>query len=683
MADPHAAAPELKRLRWLLRAAFLWAVIIFVRLAWLQTYAHQRLQVKADRQQEEGFALQPPRGEIVTADGAFLAISVPAWSVIVDPRKLSDEEAGPAVALLARTLHLNHARLSDDMAKARAKHRGYLRVKAKAEPAEYQALKAWVDAENGKTLSLKDDVDWLTFRQESWRAYPNAQLGASLVGSVDAKENGYSGIEQTLQNDLQGTPGWVLMLKDARDRNVNALEIQEPVPGKRVTLTINSQLQSLTDRSLAEAVRGKNFESGTIVVMNPNNGEILAMSAYPSFDPNSPPKTKADVEARVHRAIAQALDGGSVMKMFTISGALEYTDLRPSSLIESGAFYYTAKDKIRDTHDMGMIPIEQGLWISSNGVAIRVGKRLGREKLYKTLRDFGFGQKTGIDLPGESAGVLWPLENKKNPRLQWQPTSHYFISIGHEIGVTTIQLAQACSVIANGGYRIKPKLVRSKQAEGSEIEWEPESPKVRVISGGTAADMRTMSEGVVLKGTGKRARIVGRTVGGKTGTAQMLDKRGRYVTIYSSSFMGYSPLNAPKVVVVVTLNGGKLYGGDAAAPVFAAITEAALSMLGEPPDVPMSAPPPSNLAEVPEAEPAPEAAPVSFAAASHTVSGDEVVTGGAVPDFNGLDKRAVARIAAERGLPVEMRGAGLVRSQSPPPGSVLALGAAVHLRFAR
>ena len=304
---------------------------------------------------------------------------------------------------------------------------------------------------------------------------------------------------------------------------------------------------------------------------------------------------------------------------------------------------------------------------------------LGRRKLWQTLHDFGFGQKTGIALPGESAGVLRPLE-------RWQPSSLYYVAMGHEMGVTTVQLAQAASVFANGGYRVKPKLVLSRQAQGGPVEWEPDSPRVRVIRASTAVDMRNMSEGVVLFGTGKKAKALGRTVGGKTGTAQMIDVKTRhYMKIYSSSFMGYAPLNAPKVVVVVTLNGGKRFGGDAAAPVFSTVVEAALNMLGEPADVPLlpSAEPPKDqraktplppLAAAPE--PA-EAAPLPEAA------NEVVVAGNAVPDFSGMDKRSVVRISAERGLPVTMVGSGLVRAQSPPAGSALSLGAAVRLRFSQ
>ena len=690
MPDPLAAAPELKRIRWLMRAAFLWALIIFGKLAWLQTYVHEELLLQADNQQEEGIDLQPPRGTLETRDGAQLAVSVPAWTVILNPRKLKADEEPETMAVLARTLHLDPKKLAAELYKARhpepiesamagqpgkpRKPRAFLRVKSKADPVEYRELKDWVDERNKRTSSMKDDVDWLTFERESWRAYPNGELAGPLIGSVDGAEKGFSGIERTLQKDLQGKPGWVRMLKDSRARNVNALAMVEPQPGKKITLTIDSQLQFLADRTLAAAVKEKGFASGTAIVMNPNTGVIYAMSAYPSFNPNVKAKTQAEVESRVHRAVGQALDGGSVMKMFTLAGAIEHTRLRPESLIDcgNGKFYYSKKDKIDDGHAYGVMPFKKVLWLSSNIGAIHIGMELGRQKLYQVLRDLGFGQKTGVELPGESAGVLNPLE-------RWQPSSIYFVSMGHEMGVTTMQLAQACSVIANGGYRIKPRLVLSKQAEGGEVEWEPDSPKVRVLQASTAVDMREMSEGVVLFGTGGKAKIIGRTVGGKTGTAQMIDKRGRYQEVYSSSFMGYSPLASPKVVVVVTLNGGKLFGNDAAGPVFSVLTEAALNMLGEPADITMPAP--ANLAAKPvkPALPAPEVAlPAQEAAADNRAVG----TGAAVPDLIGLDKRAVARISAERGLPVEMSGAGVARAQSPAPGSVLAMGGAVHVRFA-
>ncbi len=679
MADPNAAAPELKRIRVLARAAFLWALLIFGRLAWLQTYSHDRLLIQADKQQEEDFSLQPPRGPVCSRDGAYLAVSVPAWSVILNPRKLTPAAEPGAVEVLARTLHLDKAKLQADLAHARAGHRAFLRVKSKAEPSEYQALKTWVDAENNRTSSLEDNLSWIAFQQESWRAYPNGELGAAVIGSVDFQENGNAGIEQALQKDLEGQPGWVRMQKDSQDRHVNALELHEPKPGKKVTLTIDSQLQFLADRELAKAVVDKGFTSGSLMVMNPNNGEIYAMSAYPSFNPSQPIKTEADKARRIHRAVGSAPDGGSVMKMISIAGALEHTNLRASSPIDCGAgeFRYSKKDSIKDHGSFGVMPMEKVLWLSSNVGAIRVGIELRKERLWQTLHDFGFGQKTGIALPGESAGLLRPLD-------RWKPSSLYSVSIGHEIGVTTVQLAQACSVFANGGFRIKPKLVLSKQAQDGAVEWEPESSKTRVIRGSTAVDMRKMSEGVVLLGTGPKARIPGRTVGGKTGTAQTVDARtGRYVKLYSSSFMGYAPLNAPKVVVVVTLNGGKLFGGDSAAPVFATVAEAALNMLGEPADVPAAVLPESALHLAANTPPPSSLAPVPAEVAPLLASATEVVTGPTVPDFNGMDKRDVVRVSAEQGLPVQMTGAGLVRSQSPPPGSALAVGGTVKVRFAR
>ncbi len=666
MADPNAAAPELKRIRRLVRAAFVWGLVIFARLAWLQTYSHDQLQTKADKQQEEGFALQPPRGVVCTRDGAYLAVSVPAWSVILNPRKLGPADEAETLQVLTHALHLDAAKLRADLNTARANRRGYLRVKSKAEPGEYQELRAWIDSRNKR--SSKDEVDWLDFQQESWRAYPNGELAAPLIGSVDFEEHGNSGIEQMLQADLEGQPGWVRMLKDSQKHYVNALELREPKPGKKVTLSIDSHLQFFCDRELAKAVQEKNFNSGSLVVMNPENGEVYAMSAYPGFNPNSLVKGKADLDKRIHRAVGHAPDGGSVMKMISIAAALEHTRLRPSSPIDcgNGEFRYSKRDRIGDNHAYGVMPLEKVLWFSSNVGAIRIGIEVGRQHLYQTLRDFGFGQKTGIELPGESAGVLRPLE-------RWKPSSLYYVAMGHEIGVTTVQLAQACSVFANGGFRVKPKLVLSRQAQGGEVEWEPESPKQRVIRASTAVDMRKMSEGVVLFGTGKRAKVFGRTVGGKTGTAQLIDtKTGHYVKFYSSSFMGYAPLGAPKVVVVVTLNGGKMFGAEAAAPVFATVTEAALNMLGEPADVPVAEPEPVKRAAV-----ADEAALAPVA----TASDREVVTGDPVPDFKGLDKRAVARISAERGLPVEMMGAGLARSQSPAAGSLLASGSTVRVRF--
>lgn len=686
MADPHAAAPELKRLQWLVRGAFVWALLIVLRLGYLQVVVRHEFTQKADRQQEEGIPIQPPRGAVTDRDGNPLAVSVPAWSAVLNPFKLSDADVPVAVNLLSRMLKLDKQKLEDDINIARQGRRQFMRVKRRIEKREYEELRAWIEAANRRTRSMKDDIDWLSFEQESWRVYPHGELGAAVIGSVDHGENGISGIEQMMQNDLKGRDGYVRMLVDSHNKPIDSLERKEPRPGKDVALTLHSQLQFYCDRQLAAAMTESGSTSGTIVVMNPHNGEIYAMSAYPSFDPNARPRNEAELSRRIHRAVGNALDGGSVMKMFLIAAALEHTRLRASSPIDCGNGLFRYADKvIHDTHGYGVLPLEKVLWKSSNVGAIRVGLELGRTNLWNALRDFGFGQRTGIQLPGESAGLLRPLE-------KWRSSSLYYVSIGHEIGVTTMQLAQACSVIANGGYRVRPKLVLSKQTDSGEVELEPESPKVRVMKASTAIDMRKMSEGVVLYGTGTKAKVKGFTVGGKTGTAQLIDpKTGRYVKLYSSSFMGYAPLGAPKVVVVVSLNGGKRFGGDSAAPVFSKITAAALNMLGEQADVPEEAQPeeskPAATASSSllargmskQGEPEVEAA----AALPVQAAGNEVITGPTVPDFSGMDKRAVARTSAELGMPVEINGAGLVRAQWPPAGSALAQGTTVRLRFAR
>jgi len=674
-AKSTSAAPELRRIRWLLRAAVLWAVVIFGKLVYLQIYQHDQLMKVARNRQEDDIPINAPRGNIRDRHGYDLAISTKSWTVIVNPRKLNASEEALAAAVLARTLHLDAPKISALLTEAREKNRGYLKIKNRVDATEYNALKAWVEEFNAKTTEMTDDVEWLGFQQESWRAYPHNELAAPLIGAVDAEENGNAGLEQVLQNDLGGKPGQARILTDSLGRHVDTLDFVEPVPGKNVYLTIDAQLQFLADRELANAVRSEGFTTGSLVAMNPVTGEIYAMSAYPSFNPNEPPK-KGQLGRRVHLAVSQALDGGSVMKMMTIAAALRHTRLRPHSLVETGEFRY-ADQRIQDTHSLGLVSLEKVLWISSNGGAIRAAVEVGRDNLWKTLHDAGFGQKTGIQLPWESAGVLNALK-------KWQYSSLYYVAIGHEMAVTTIQLAQACSIFANGGYRVQPKLIVSKQADGGPVEVMPESPKVRVMEASTAIDMRKMSEGVVLYGTGKRARIAGRTVGGKTGTAQLYDhKTRRYLKLYSSSFMGYVPLGAPKVVVVVTLNGGRKYGGESAAPVFATVAEAALQMLGEPADVPQAAAPDKSSAaeDGVQMKLATHSAPAAVEEVPQPAATNEVLTGAAVPNFVGLDKRGVMRTSAETGVPVRMSGAGLVRSQTPAPGSVLPPGEPVRLRF--
>jgi cell division protein FtsI (penicillin-binding protein 3) len=669
--DPYSAVPEIRRLRWLVRFAVLWALVIFGRLFYLQVLRHHELDRVANSQQLREREIAAPRGTITDRNGNKLAVSVPVDSLAINPRKL--KEVVPACNLLARTLNLNARKLKASIEAAQAKNSGFLWVKRKLTLEESASIRL-----------LARENEWIDVRQESRREYPHGDLAANVLGFlaiVDDEETGASGVELSLQEDLEGIPGSVRVLTDVNHRGIDELEATPPVAGSNVALTIDTRIQYVADTELRRAVKDNNCLSGTLVVLDPHNGDILAMSSVPTFDPNKPVKGRAELKNRLNRTVSVVSDPGSVAKMFTVAAALECTRLRANSPINCGnGIFSTGGVTIKDTHAYGTLSMEEVIWKSSNVGAIRVGIEVGKENLYRYLRNFGFGSVTGVNLPGESAGLL-------NQPSRWTPGSLYYLSFGHELGTTTLQLAQAASVFANGGYRVRPRIVRSRQREGGEKMVEPDSPRVRVLKPETAVEMRRISEGVVLPGgTGTRAKLVGYTSGGKTGTAQMFDRElRRYVPRYNSTYMGYAPLNSPSIVVVVTLDGSTLYGGIVAAPVFKQVAQAALRILGREADVPLDPQPAETLADP---VPLPLIAKAEAPGGAEAVPAQadvvrEIITGARIPDFQGMSKRQVVEASVQLGMPVEIVGKGLARTQNPVAGKVLAEGERIRVYFAR
>jgi len=708
-----------RRIAWPAGLVLLWGALIFCKLISLQVVHHREYVKKASERQIEKVEIQAPRGAILDRMGRPLAMSVPTESVSVDPRNVPSLELGSD--LLARELHLDPAALYKRLKLARANHRGFFRVKQDLTLQEVEDL---------RNLQL----DWIHIDSGSQRHYPNGTLAAHVLGGVDFKEAGNGGIEKALEADLRGQPGVARILMDVKRRAVAELTATPARAGTTITLTLDERLQFVAQREIAAAVAEHGAASGSVVVMNPYDGQILALASYPTYDPNEPPVTEEEVAARSNHATSVPFEPGSVFKVITLSAALETTNLRPESPINCHGGVLTLFGRtIHDSHaGYGILPMAMVLAHSSNIGAIEIGLQVGRESMYNYVRKFGFGQKTGIPLPGESKGRLRPLT-------KWGSTSLASIAMGQEVSVTTLQLAQAAATVANGGLLVKPRLVLKK---GDKVQ--PLEPPVRALRPETAITMRQMMEGVVLNGTGRGARIEGYTVGGKTGSAQIFDYATRHYThSYNGSFMGIAPLTNPAVVVVVTLNGThgtSGFGGAAAAPVFKAVATEALRILDVPKDVPSQQEPMlvakdqgtddlaiadlgsgPNILEDPDdedrtAEPGgqAEARPAAVAAAAGTQPGkpqpnavaagtqpgkpqtnalatgtqpgapaDDAPATATVPNFKGMTLRAVLTEATARGISVQPDGSGVARVQDPPPGAVLHQGERIRVQFAR
>jgi cell division protein FtsI (penicillin-binding protein 3) len=702
MSPREAALPPAKgklmaqrRLKWLACVVAVWGIVIFYKLISLQVLHHQDYVRLARARQERDKEIPAPRGAILDRNGQMLAMSTPAVSVFVNPMKVPD--LGIAAQILAAELHMDRMELYGAMRQAYQNHRGFLWIKRKVE---------WDEAQHLRNL----DLDWINMQRESQRHYPNGALAAHLVGGVDFEEKGNAGIEKALDDVLRGQPGQMRLLTDVKRRGIDSQLESEPRPGTSITLTLDSRLQFVAERELAAAVQAKNAVSGSLVVMNPQTGDILALASYPTYDPNVPP-LKVSAVNRQNHAVSVPFEPGSVFKVITLSAALETTNLRPDSPIDChGGVLKLPGRVIHDSHlGYGILPMEAVLAHSSNIGAIQVGFRVGQQNMYDYVRKFGFGQKTGIQLPGESGGKLRTLK-------RWGTTSLASIAMGQEVSVTTVQLAQAGSVVANGGLLVRPRLVLKKG--GVTV---PPVPAVRVIKPDTAITMRQMMEGVVLHGTGTNARLQGYSVGGKTGTAQIFDSVSHHYThTYNGSFMGMAPITNPQIVVVVTINGTRGnsgFGSQAAGPTFKAVATEALRVLEVPKDVPEETETPTlvagnmsdladpdtesgqpNILEDGEEEAAPvlqafvgprqETAPATAAPAfvgprQETAPAAPKVVLPTVPNFVGKSMRVVLAEAAAKGITVAPRGSGIARGQNPPAGSILHGGERIRVQFSR
>jgi len=668
---------------WFGGAILTWGSLILIQLFRLQVVHHADYVRAAHRQQEETVEIAAPRGSIFDRSGQLLAGSVKRDSVYIDPLQVPDLQV--ASAILSGVLRIDRASLYGRMQWYAANQRGFMWVARTVELEQCERL---------RSLHL----DYIRFANESRRNYPRNMLAAHVIGAVDGEETGQWGLEKSLESDLRGLPGSVRVLTDAKGRGIDSHLEAEPRPGADLTLTIDERIQLPAQVAIARAVLDAHAESGSVVVMDPYHGDILAIASYPPFDPNHPPGRGEGPTARFNHATSVPFEPGSVFKVITLSAALETTELKPSSMINchNGSFTMAGRTVHEAHHGYGIMPMEMVLAKSSNIGAIQVGLQVGSSKLYEYVRRFGLGARTGIPLPAESPGMVRKLS-------KWRTTSLMSVSMGHEVGVTTLQLAQACSAVANGGLLVPPRLILKKGTEAVPVV----SPH-RILKPETAITMRKMMEGVVLVGTGKKAKLSGYSSAGKTGSAQIFDYATHHYThSYNASFMGFAPVTNPAIVVVATLNGthGTAgFGGAVAAPVFHEVAAEALRVLDVPRDLPDNTPdtPETQIADLNDApimegtsEPpvleeaeaqvpeVPNASPVFGPQPPPVPPAQPVDTGPKAPNFIGLSMRSVVALAQAQGLAVVLAGTGIVRAQVPPPGAALHGGERIRVDLAR
>jgi cell division protein FtsI (penicillin-binding protein 3) len=756
------AAP--RRLRFLLVALVFagWALLIVVRLVWLQVATHSQYVDLAVRQQQRTFEVAPRRGVLYDRNLHELAMTVLVDSVYGVPSEIQDKDR-TAVAVAG----VVHADPTDSFTTAHQidarfhASRNFAWVARKLDPATIARVKA---------LNLKG----IYFQKEFKRFYPNEKLAAQVLGYVGTDDDGLGGLERRFDHDLHGTPGHMLTALDAK-RHVLGSEAREPQPGDNLMLTIDENIQFMAERALDHAMEKYHPLNGTVVIQDTHTGQILALAIRPTYNPNDFRHATSGL-LRNH-AVSDVYEPGSTFKLVTYSAAIDAAGVEPTDMVDCQGgqitlFGRTIHDDVSD-RGLGRVTIARALEKSSDVAAVKTALKLGPDRFYPYIKAFGFGSRSGIELPSETRGLLRPPQ-------RWNATSIGYLAIGHEVAVTPIQLVTMVSTIGNGGIYLPPSILleNSEQLKMGELmkplpfhpEQELPDPLPagahRVISPLTSAKMRKMMEGVVLEGSGRPAALDGYSAAGKTGTAQKIDPISHTYshTKHVASFVGFAPVNNPAISVAIIIDSpnGAQYGTAVSAPIFKEVAQEVLEYLGVPHDEPMQAQPtapPQDIAEdaapedngdlqalfaevnnLPADDPlrtgdGQQVAAVSSDGESHGVSTAPVAAPPAptevasntdiaglrdvtqpvsppapaadsqqtlpaakpesgtlvtdakhrvsVPSFAGASVRQVVERAGTAGLAVQLLGNGLARDQAPAAGTLVPMGTAIIVRFAR
>src|SRR6202046_818424 len=548
-----------------------WCLAICGRLVYLQIFRYGSFVKQAEHQQQREIPLSAKRGVIYDRAGHELAMSVLVDSAFAVPSEVKDLPT--AVSLITRIPGDDHNVVLSDC----RNHKTFCWVARKADDDAIERI---------KSLNLQG----IHFQKEPKRFYPPRDLAAQVVGSVGMEDTGQSGIEHEFDDELRGSAGKMFISVDARRQWFSDVE-KQPEPGENLVLTIDKNIQYVAEKELDQAIHETQAIAGTVIVENPHTGEILALANRPTFNPNL--RKQITPAALTDRAVSYAYEPGSTFKLVTISAALEEKLTNPNEVFDCqmGSIVYNGM-RIRDSKPHGLLPVWGVLAESSDVGAIKIALRLGEDRFYKYIRAYGFGQQTGIELPGETRGLTKPVS-------RWSKVSIAAISMGQEIGISPLQLSALISPFAIDGVWGAPRIVAGTvQPRGTPKKSLPQTVAFhsgtsrRVISSYTAAEMRSMMQKVVLEGTGRKAILEGYTSAGKTGTAQKVDPAtGAYSkTKYIGSFAGFAPVNNPQIVVAVILDSavGLHQGGQVSAPVFKRVAQQVLEYLHTPHDLPLA-----------------------------------------------------------------------------------------------
>jgi cell division protein FtsI (penicillin-binding protein 3) len=589
-APRQTLTAPIRRIRFVNVALFfaLWTAALGVRLVWLQVVRHSEFVERAARQQQRTFEVAPRRGVLYDRNLKELAMTVLVDSIYAVPTELGENRASTA-DLLSKVVH------TDTLD-------GFTTDKQML--ARFNASRnfAWVarrvdneTAQRVKELNLKG----VYFQKEFKRFYPNNDLAAQVLGYVGTDDTGLGGLEREFDDEMHGTPGHVMTAVDAK-RHILGSQESQPMPGENLVLAIDANIQYMAERALDAQMAKMKAAHGTVVVQDPHTGQILALAIAPRFDPND--RHHIDSSVLQNLAVSDVYEPGSTFKLVTYAAALDGAGVQPTDIVDCqyGAMTMYGRTLHDDHSDrFGRVTVQYALEHSSDVGAAKMALKLGNQKFYDYMRSFGFGDRSGIELPSETRGLL------RQPR-KWGSTSILSLAIGQEVGVTPVQLVTMVSTIANGGVYMPPHVLlqSTDEARGDPrlkpISFRPAnqlpSPLPdgahRVISEMTSAKMRMMMQGIVTEGTGKKAQLNGYSSAGKTGTAQKIDPATHTYshTKLVASFAGFAPVSNPAIsiaVVIDTPTVGTRYGAETSAPVFQEVAQEVLEYLGVPHDQPL------------------------------------------------------------------------------------------------
>jgi len=591
---PRAMPMKLARF-WLVCLFFLaWAFAISARLFWLQVVRHSEFVERAQKQQERTFEVAPRRGILYDRNMRELAMTVQVDSVYADPSEIDDKAA--AAHILSGIVHVDpeDKRTTENEILERLKNgHNFAWIARRVSPDVDSRVRA---------LNMKG----IYYQKEFQRFYPDKQLAAQMLGYVGLDDDGLGGLEQKFDARLHGVPGHMLTAMDAR-RHVLGSSEHDPEPGQNLELTIDENIQFMAEQALDHAMERTHAINGTVVIQDVHTGEILALAIRPTFNPNDFRHT-TPVLLKDH-AVSDVYEPGSVFKLVTYSAALDSNVAKPDDMIDCQGGQITLAGRVihddKSDRGLGVVSVATALARSSDVAAVKLALKVGPDRFYHYIRDFGFGSRSGIELPGETRGLL-------RPPTKWSGSSIGSLAIGQEVAVTPLQLVSMVSTIANGGTYLPPRILMPDQLSPASASVKPASLHAdpfkpneelpnplpsgahRVISEMTAAQMRKMMEGVVLYGTGKPAQLDGYSSGGKTGTAQKVDPVTHLYskTMHIASFAGIAPVNNPVIAVAVVMDSpkGDYYGTAVSAPIFAEVAQEVLEYLGVPHDIDIKPP---------------------------------------------------------------------------------------------